>query len=156
MKKIILFIVFAIMLIITIHSAMAFSLDSDDVLYVSRGESVNGMFVIEGYNPSFKIEPSSSWITIMDTIRIIDDNYAVHYIVSVPERTDVNVYREQIVVSDGSETKIMNVKISVQNSFFKNLFNIFSNPIYIRFAIAFILLILIVILYFIYQGAKNV
>lgn len=153
-KKLIITTIFVIMLIVTVYSAMAFSIDSDDNFYLNRGETVNGMFIIEDYNNNIILQPSSSWIIIVDKINIIDNVYSIQYEVSVPEKTDINVYREQIVVSDGSETKIMNVKISVQNSFFKSLFTIFSNPNYIWYSILFILLVMMVMLYFVYQGVR--
>lgn len=142
------------MLLATISGALAISVDSDDNLFVGRGETIKGMFVIENYNDKVELTPSTPWITIGGTTRIVDDNYAVEYIVSIPEGTDINVYREHIKVSDGSETIIFNVKISVQNTLFKNLFSTFSNPANIWFILLFISLILCVILYFMYRGVR--
>lgn len=144
-----------LIILVTISGVMAFSVDGDDKFYVKKGDSIDGMFVVENYSSDMVIWADSNWITINDRVRVVDDVYAVKYTLNTPRNTPVDVYRTHITVTDGESSEVVNVKVSVQNSFFKFLFNLYSNPILTWYIIGFFIFILAIATYLMFMGVRR-
>ena len=140
-----LFMVFA-----TILGAVALDLDDNvDSFVLSPGDKVVGSFIIDSLDS--EITTDFDWISIGSEGTLVTSGYySYNYEINVPEDADIGVYNAVIKIVDDSSKDYLNIKISVQNNFFKFLFNKFKEPLFVRgfWILSIVLVIILLIIQF--------
>ncbi len=128
-----------VLLLITMFGALAYSLDTyEDSVYVKRGDSIQNSFIIENYIPDTILKSNLALISLdkdkyiserigVGTL-VVDDNYVFYYYITIPKDADIGIYRGVIEVKSGTETKVLNVKINVQNNVVNGMTKTLQNP----------------------------
>lgn len=132
-------IIVLIMIGITLLGAMAFSIDSDDNLIMSVGETIESSFIIVDYPDAIiTINSNFDWLSLKQSSyvknivvssekNIGDKGIFIPYYITIPKETDVGIYRTIIEVEANDEVKVVNIKISVQNKFVRGIHQFFSS-----------------------------
>jgi hypothetical protein len=154
-----------IMILLTLKSALAFSIDADDEFDLIRGETIEGSFVIEEFRNDMRIKSNLEWVSLDENKyvsektatgqKILDNTFVVPYWISVPDDADVGIYRGVIEVDDGDEVQYLNIKISVQNRFVTAITKAFNKTIPRVMIMIGGFLILLLILFMSYRGVFN-
>lgn len=128
------FALYGIIFILFINICFALEIDSDDSYVVVAGENIVGSYVISDYKTNLVQKTNFEWISleknsdIKEKIvigdKITENVVGIPYYIKVPEDADIGVYRTTILITDGQEEKYLNIKISVQNTIIKNIYQI--------------------------------
>ena len=88
-------------------------------------------------------------------VPIIEDNYYVSYWITIPDNSDIGVYRGTISVQQGDLVRYLNVKMSVQNGFVTTLFKGYDRPIIKYIVWVGGVVILVFLLYLSFRGGLH-
>lgn len=159
-------IIVVFLLAITTYAALAYSLDTyEDDLYVKQGDLIKGSFIIENYVPGTTLKSNMEWVSLDENkyisekaaegLYIVDNNYVFYYYVKIPNDADIGIYRGIIEVKSQNTSKILNLKINVQNGIVNSTSKVLTNPNSRWPMIAIIIFILMIILLITYLRVKK-
>jgi len=125
----------------TIVGALAFDIDANDSFVLFPGEEMVASFVIINYPAETMIvETDSTWISFdedeevfkknlgYDDLNIKNEALFVQYYIKIPKNTGIGVYKSVLTIKDSQETKVVNVKMNVQNELISNIYDGTSSP----------------------------
>lgn len=139
-KKIMFVLLALSMFVVTVMSAMAFQLDSnEDVFIANAGDTFKGSFIYyDGGVGDFDVKTGFPWISfseneIVNDVQNVRGTYigegvSVPYYINIPDDADIGIHRTVIEVSSGPNKEYLNVKISVQNGLFASISRGLKSP----------------------------
>ncbi len=165
MNKLLIYIFVTLLLIITFRGALAISVDADDSVVASAGDTISQSLILYDFGDNLDAvelsarnvlgDSTTSWFTLSNgtnfTGVMVNDNSAfIDYKIRIPDDAPVGIYRAVFDFSNGDDVVAYNVKVSVQNRFIAGFDRFINRSVFGSFSVGGLLVGFVLLLVFLY------